>query len=287
MTERRTRGIFALLLVAQLVLITAQASSSAPEPTAVERGLFRIIAPVAGMVHRISALPGRTLQGFRRQRSLLEENRRLREQVLDLRLEMVRLQGMEGEVKRLAEALDYASPEGLGADRRPLQVADVVYADHRPSLRVLILRVREGSEVHPNQPVVAAQGLVGRVIFVSGSFAKVQLITDRAAAVAAMIERTRRQGVLRGSQPRELKLELVPLQANVRPDDRVLTSGLDGVYPRGILVGTVVSVRPSEDLFHLISVRPAVELSLLDQVYLLPTEPIPESLLEEPFGATP
>lgn len=268
-------------------MITAQSSSSAPEPTALERGLFGLIAPVAGVVHQVSRLPGGALESFRRQRSLLDENRRLRDQVRDLELELLRLQGVEGEVERLAEALDYAFPEDLRSSRGSLRVADVVYADHRASLRLLILRVREGSDVHPNQPVVASGGLVGRVIFVSGSYAKVQLITDRAAAVAAMIERTRRQGVLRGLMTRELKLEYVPLQAEVEPGDRVLTSGLDGVYPRGVLVGTVTSVGGSDDLFHRISVRPAVDLAALDQVYLLSTEPVPEVLLEEPLGAPP
>lgn len=286
MTERRTGWILIFLLVVQLALITAQASSSSPEPTALERGLFRVVAPVAGMVHRVAGVPGNVLVGFRTQRTLLGENRRLRDEVRDLKLELLRLQGLEGEVERLATALDYSTWKAGRDGEGLLQVADVVYADHRSSLRILILWVGD-VRVQRNQPVVNADGLIGRVIFVSGSYAKVQLLTDRAAAVAAMIERTRRQGVIRGIDERHLRLELVPVQADVRPGDRVLTSGLDGVYPRGVTVGTVTGVEPSEDLFHRISVRPAVDFGRVDQVYLLPMEPLPPTLVEEAFGETP
>lgn len=287
MTERRTRWILIILLVVQLALITAQASSSSPEPTALERGLFRVVAPVAGLVHRVAGVPGSFLEGFRSQRTLLVENRRLEDEVRKLKLELLRLQGLEGEVERLATALDYSTGNATRGGESDLQVADVVYADHRSSLRILILWVGDPARVWRNQPVVNADGLIGRVIFVSGSYAKVQLLTDRSAAVAAMLERTRRQGVIRGVDERHLRLELVPLQADVRPGDRVLTSGLDGVYPRGVAVGTVTRVEPSEDLFHRISVQPAVDFGRVDQVYLLPTEPLPPRLVEEAFGETP
>jgi rod shape-determining protein MreC len=280
-TERRTRWILVLLLVAQLVLITAQVSTSQPEPTVLERGLLRLVAPVARGVREASRLPNRLLERFRGRRSLLEENRRLRHEVRDLRLEMLRLSDVEEEMKRLRGALDYAQ----GRDGARLRVADVVYADHTSSMRTLIVYVGDATGVVKNQPVVAADGLVGRVIFTTGPYAKVQLLTDRAAAVGAMIERTRRQGIIRGwTSPElrpELRLQLVPLQAEVYPGDRVLTSGIDGVYPRGIPVGTVVSVEPSEGLFHRIRVRPATDFGKLDQVYLLSTDPVPEKLRTE------
>ena len=93
--------------------------------------------------------------------------------------------------------------------------------------------------------MLSPDGLVGRVFTVAGPYAKVQLITDRAAGVGGMILRTRRQGVVRGGgRGSGLELDYVPLQADVRPGDRVLTAGIDGVYPRGIPIGTVVSVEP-------------------------------------------
>lgn len=282
MTERRTRWILALLLVAQLVLITAQVSTTQPQPTVLERGLLRLMAPMVRSVQRVARLPGRMLEGFRRQRTLVAENHQLRDTVRELRLELRHLTALEGEVDRLRDALEYTSARN---DAR-IRVADVVYADHTSSMRTLVVYIGDATGVGKNQPVVAADGLVGRIIFTTGPYAKVQLLTDRAAAVGAMIERTRRQGIIRGWEAAELRLQLVPLQAEVRPGDRVLTSGVDGVYPRGILVGTVVSVESSEGLFHRISVRPATDFGTLDQVYLLSTEPVPGDL-QRPLSSEP
>ncbi|HSL83369.1 MAG TPA: rod shape-determining protein MreC, partial [Thermoanaerobaculia bacterium] len=81
-------------------------------------------------------------------------------------------------------------------------------------------------------------------------------------------------------------LDFVPLQASVVPGDRVLTAGTDGIYPRGILIGTVVEVGGEGDLFREIGVAPAVDFAFLDRVYLLEREPIPRNLLEGGDGAS-
>jgi rod shape-determining protein MreC len=124
---------------------------------------------------------------------------------------------------------------------------------------------------------------------VAGPYAKVQLVTDRNASVGAMILRTRRQGVVRGGVGGSsgLELDYVPLQADVRPGDRVLTAGIDGVYPRGIPIGTVLAVKQGGQLFHRIQLAPAVDFGTLDQVYLLEYEPAPKQLREAAPGARP
>jgi rod shape-determining protein MreC len=98
-----------------------------------------------------------------------------------------------------------------------------------------------------------------------------------------MALRTRRQGVVRGSARDAgfgLELDYVPLQADVRVGDRIVTAGIDGIYPRGIPVGTVASVEPGGQLFHKIALVPAVDFGSLDQVYLLDHEPVPEPIKE-------
>jgi rod shape-determining protein MreC len=128
------------------------------------------------------------------------------------------------------------------------------------------------------------------VVTVAGPYAKVQLITDRAASVGGMILRTRRQGVVRGAGSRGsggLELDYVPLQAAVRQGDRVLTAGIDGVYPRGIPVGTVVSVEQGGQLFHRIQLAPAVDFGSLDQVYLLDYQSVPPDVKEAHPGEHP
>ena len=95
-----------------------------------------------------------------------------------------------------------------------------------------------------------------------------------------MVERTRRQGVVRGDESGVLALDYVPLQADVRPGDRLLTAGIDGIYPRGIPIGAVLEVAPGDELFHRVRVAPAVDFGRLEKVYVLEPLSLPAELLE-------
>ena len=126
----------------------------------------------------------------------------------------------------------------------------MVHADYSSWLRSLVLYVGAGA-ARRNQPVLSDDGLVGRVIRVAGAYAKVQLLTDRAASAGVQLQRSRRQGVVRGSSPGELLLDFIPRQADVEVGETVLTAGIDGVYPRGIRVGVVASVEPGSEVLHI------------------------------------
>lgn len=280
-SERGTVWLLAALLVGQLVLLAVQVPGSGGADNALESFGLRVVGPVARLVTGAASGVTGSRQRVRLQTDLLVENQSLEHEVERLRLELLRLRDIESEMQRLAAALDYAAPP-VGRVR----AADVVYVDHTSWLRTLVVWVGEG-KARPDQPVLAPQGLVGRVVRVAGPYAKVQLVTDRAAAVGALVARTRRQGVARGSGTGALVLDYVPLQVDVRPGDRVLTAGIDGVYPRGIPVGTVVAVEAGGQLFHRIRIAPAVDVGSLDRVYLLEHEPLPSELKETQPGARP
>jgi rod shape-determining protein MreC len=258
------------VLLGQLLLLSVEAPSpDGPGDNVLESAALRALAPVS---HAVSTLVG-GLQGaggnWRSQRRLLAENRRLEERLRELELKQIRFDELAAEVDRLSAALSYRrSAEGT------LRVADVVYADHSSWLRTLILYVGD-QPAAVNQPVLSDQGLVGRVVEVVPGYAKVQLLTDRAAAVGAMVRRTRRQGVVR-SGPDGLQLDFLPQQADVGVGDRVVTSGIDGIFPRGLPVGTVAAVEEGDELFARIRLTPAVDFGVLDQVYLLPARSLPE-----------
>lgn len=281
MDERRTGWLLALLLVGQLVLLALQVPGAGGRRSYLETVALRVVGPPARLVTGAGSKLSGTGRSLRLQSSLVKENRDLRGEVERLRLELLRLRDLESEVGRLSAALDYASPP-IGRVR----ATDVVYVDHTSWLRTLVVWAGEGA-AWVDQPVLAPEGLVGRVVLVSGPYAKVQLVTDRAAAVGVMVARTRRQGVVRGAGTGSLVLDYVPLQADVRPGDRVLTAGIDGVYPRGIPVGTVSRVEPGGQLFHHIEVAPAVDLGSLDRVYLLESRPVPPETKEPQAGARP
>lgn len=270
MSERRTAWLLVALLAAQLILLSVEAPSpDGPGDNVLESALLRAVAPIS---HAVSSIAGGVQgvgSGWRSRRTLVDENRLLESRVEELERELILLGELEAEVDRLSEALDYRQ----SADRR-LRVADVVYADHTSRMATLIVYVGE-QPAEVNQPVVGDDGLVGRVVDVVPGYARVQLLSDPAAAVGGMIQRTRRQGVVR-SGPAGLTLDYLPMQADVVAGDRVVTSGIDGIYPRGLPVGTVTAIEPGEELFAVIRLAQAVDFSVLDQVYLLPRRTLPE-----------
>ena len=279
MDERRTAWVLIIVLVGQLVYLAVQGGRTGE--TRAEKVGLRLLGPLARTVAAVPRSFSDARQDMKMRDSLQIENRRLRREVEALRLQLLHLTDVEGEMQRLGNAVRYGTPP---AGR--IRAVDVVYVDYASWLRTLVLYTGD-APARVNQPVLSADGLVGRVITVAGPYAKVQLITDRAASVGGMVLRTRRQGVVRGGRGSGgLDLDYVPLQADVRVGDRVLTAGIDGVYPRGIPVGTVVTVEGGQ-LFHKIQVAPAVDFGALDQVYLLDYEALPPNLKEASPGGKP
>ncbi len=281
MDERRTAWVLILVLATQLVVLTIRVPGAAGSGTLIGSLVLRLLGPVARGVAAAGETFTVTREDLSLRDSLIRENRALHREVLGLKLEVLRFEDLGGELARLGEAVQYAaSPMG------DIRAADVVYVDHASWLRTLVLYSGK-APARINQPVLAPGGLVGRVVLVAGPYAKVQLITDRAAAVGGMDLRNRRQGVVRGGgDPSDgLDFDYVPLQAEIRAGDRIVTAGIDGVYPRGIPVGTVASVEPGGQLFHRIRLVPTVDFGTLDQVYLLDHLPVPGEVQKAIPGA--
>jgi len=277
----RVRLLFAALLVGQLFLLAAQEPDRGGAASLLEGAALRSLGPLARAVDASSHALASARQGLRRRGELATENRALRQEVLELRRRELRMAGLEQEIAGLSKTLAFSRRHAAA-----FRIAEVVHADYSSWLRSFVLYVGAGA-AHRNQAVLSDEGLVGRVIRVSGAYAKVQLLTDRAASAGVQLQRSRRQGVVRGSSAGELLLDFIPLQAEVEVGEAVLTAGIDGVYPRGIRVGVVISVEPGNEVFHRIVVEPAVDFSRLSFVYLLEGELVPSALLSEGDHAVP
>lgn len=265
-------ALLVLLLLGQLVLLTSQVEG---DDSVLERATLATLAPISHWTSTTLDRVGGVGRSFRGARALRVANAELEAEVDRLRHELVRLHGVEEELERLSRISGYqgaASGEGV--------VADVVFVDDGSWLRTLVLYA---GRIVPrrNQPVVTPEGLVGRVITPAGHYSKVQLITDSTSSASAMIERTRRKGLVQGDGEGGLELRFIPLRADVRVGDRIVTAGIDGVYPRGIPIGRVSKVAPGGGLFHVIELAPAVDFGLLDQVYVLTGDVLPADVKEE------
>lgn len=176
---------------------------------------------------------------------------------------------IEEENKRLRRLLDlkeHSIYEGLASS--------VIAREPGNWFQALLLDRGERSGVKKNSIVVTPEGLVGRVIKVNKSSSQVLLITDPGSEIGALVQRTRIQGVIQGRK-RDLILKYLPLEADVREGDLVLTSGLEGgLFPKSLVIGRIKKIEPShpQDLFLKIVVIPEVNLSSLEELLLLKTQ---------------
>jgi len=157
----------------------------------------------------------------------------------------------------------------------------VVARDGVPWFRTLTLDKGERDGVRLDAAVISSTGIVGRVVAVGPSAARVQVLLDRDSGAAALIERSRVSGVVSGqvSAPEtgseDLALKYIPGRADVVVGDVVVTSGLDRIFPKGLVIGRVRLVGDVTGLFRDVSVEPSARFSSLEEVLVLKGAPAP------------
>ncbi|MHB1136303.1 MAG: rod shape-determining protein MreC [Coriobacteriia bacterium] len=189
----------------------------------------------------------------------------LEQQNQELRARLAELEEARQENERLRALVDFAEERKfakLGAEviRRPLSIWEGVIVIDRGS----------ADGVEPGMPVIAAQGLVGQVADVAAHSSSVRLVTDQMSGVAAIVQSTRTPGVVRGSVEGSLSLDFVDRNLLPVAGDVVITSGIGGVYPGGIVIGDVVSVDDRHgELYPRIKVESRVPVGAIEEVFVL------------------
>lgn len=201
---------------------------------------------------------------------LREENQQLKGEVAELRGELISLREMERENRRLRKLVGFK--EKLEYRTIP---AHVIGKSPTEWQATIILDGGSADGIAKDMPVVIEEGLVGRVIEVASHAAQVQLVTDRKSGVAAQILRTGETGVIEGQIGGELGLQFISKDSSVRKGDIIITSGLGGVFPKGIPIGRVVEVKGrAHDLYKGIKVKSAVDFSKLEEVLIITDFPL-------------
>ena len=271
--EERRGGsalLFVLVVVAQIVLISAQVTSKSGRPV-LQAVAFGLVAEVqrlgAGAVDAVAS----TWRGYFDLRGIRDENARLRVQLAEAQIRLQQERALAQRSGELAALLDLRG-------RVPLETtaAEVVAAAATPDFRTITISKGTGAGLRPDMAVLSPEGVVGRVIVPSARAAKVQLLIDRNAAAGALLERTRAQGVVVGTGEDGLKLDYVLGSADVTVGDVVVTSGIDGIYPKGFVIGRVEFVERSGNAYRDIRVKPAVDFTSLEDVLVVLTPQAPE-----------
>jgi rod shape-determining protein MreC len=265
--RQRPGVILAVALLLHVVLISAQVNTASGLPvlqvvtfgafSEVQRGTMALIDGVRGLWSGYVAL-----------QRVEEENLALKQelQTLQIRLQQERAEAQRTDnLRQLLELRERAQLDTTAAE--------VIAGPASPEFQTVTIDKGSSDGLATDMAVISSAGVVGRVILPSGRASKVQLLIDSNAAAGALIERTRVQGVVVGAGSGMLRMRYVPGTADVKTGDLVVTSGIDGIYPKGFVIGTIDHVAGSGGEYHEIAVRPAVDFSRLEEVLIVRTPP--------------
>src|SRR5579859_8135073 len=242
--------------------------------TMFERTVMTIFSPVPKTVNWFGQTTADMYHGYLDMRRAVNENLELHRKVIELTTENLKLRQSETDLKHLRTLLGYSEQFTM-----PTTMAQAIMLDTSGRFKAVIIDRGSNVGIQVNDAVVNANGLIGRVVLTTKDMAKIQLITDSNSSVGVLLERTRRQGVLRGDGGSAAQLLDIPSLADVVPGDTVLTAGIDGIYPKGIPVGVVTKAEKGQDLFKTITVRPLVDFGTIEEVIVLHTRKIPNEVV--------
>jgi rod shape-determining protein MreC len=197
-------------------------------------------------------------------RGVRAENRQLKDQIEQMHIEQVRLSEDAAQARRLQTLVAFKEQ----FISRTV-AAQVIGSSGSDLSRIVYIDKGENAGITRDMAVITADGIVGKVLLVYPSVSQVLLINDQSSGVGALLEKTRLQGVLRGTADGEVILERVMSDEQVAAGETVLTSGGDQIFPKGLPVGTVTKVANGKDLFLNIKIKPAANLSKLEEVLVL------------------
>ena len=264
----RYRNLIVLVgvLFAQVLGLAVQVKrTSDSEPTRLIRiWAVGAVTPLERVLVWVQTSTGNVWHNYFYLRGVRAENRNLKAQIERMSLEQVRISQDADQARRLQALL--AFKEQFISQT---MAAQVIGSSGSEQSRSLYIDKGENNGIKPDMAVITADGIVGKVLHAYPSTSLVLLINDQSSGVGAILEKSRLQGILKGTSAGEVVLEKVMSDESVPLGEMVLTSGGDGIFPKGLLVGRVTKVGAGSDLFLNIRVRPAADLSRLEEVLVV------------------
>ena len=264
--RQRTGYLFVALTVGHIVLISAQVSTN--------RGIPLLEEVTFGAFAEVQRIASAAIGGMRTSwtdyvalQEVRSENARLRDEVARLRVGLQQERALAQRARSLEEILELRTSVELAT-----VAATVIAGGASPDFRTITIDKGSAEGLRPNMAVIVPGGVVGRIVTPTSRASKVQLLIDRNAAVGALIERSRAHGVVEGTGG-GLRMNYVSGLADVQVGDTVVTSGIDGIYPKGFAIGQIESVERGSSGFGAIVVRPVVDSSSVEAVLVVVTPP--------------
>jgi len=263
---RRLRGAFFIVLFLAAFFYVSSLNFRPPERMdLLQRFVIETVGPVLKSFGNLSGLIEDAVSEYLWLRKVREENEGLRQRVAGLEKNLIEYQEAYIENLRLRRLLDFRSTIPGEA-----VAAQVVVHDMTGWFQTLIVDKGFRDGIGPDMPVVNDEGVIGRILDVSDRYARVLMITDPGSAVDAIVQRNRVRGILGGKDANGCLLKYVRGNLDVQVGDLIITSGKDGLFPKGLRLGVVQGIfKDPVDLFQKIEVKPLVRLSALEELLII------------------
>ena len=265
--RQRTGYLFIALSVGHILLISAQVNTQRGVP-ALEAVTFGAFAEIQRAATSMIGGVRTSWSDYLALQSVRSDNEQLRREVAQLQIALQQQRTLAQQSRTFADLLKLREQVQLDT-----VAAGVIAGSASPDFRTITIDKGKSDNLRPDMAVVSPSGVVGRIITPSARAAKVQLLIDRNAAAGAIVERSRAQGVVEGNGV-DLRLNYVSGTADVKSGDVVVTSGIDGIYPKGFVIGQIESVERVAGAFGAIVIRPAVDFSAIEAVLVVTTPPV-------------
>jgi rod shape-determining protein MreC len=265
--RRRTGYLFLAVVVAHVILISTQVTTRRGVPM-LQEAVFGVFSEVQRGANTVATGVRSSWQNYFALQQVQEENEQLKQQISALQIRLQQERNLAQQSESLQKLLQLKTATELMTT-----AGSVIAGSASPEFRTITVDKGTSDGVHADMAVISPAGVVGRIIQPSARASKVQLLIDRNAAAGALVERTRAQGVAVGTGTDELRMDYVSGSADVKAGDAVVTSGIDGIYPKGFVIGQIQSVRRGAGQYSSIVIRPAVDFSALEAVLIVLTPP--------------
>jgi rod shape-determining protein MreC len=266
MTRYRNVTILVAILFVQVLGLAVQVKrAGSDEPTRLIR-LWTVsaVTPLEKVIVWCEGGFGNLWNNYIYLRGVRQENRDLKFEIEQLRLQQVRLADDAQQARRLQALLGFKEQYIAKT-----VAAQVIGSSGSEKSRSIFIDKGSNDGVEKDMAVITADGVVGKVLLAFGSTAQVLMINDRSSGVGVILDQSRLQGIVKGTAAGELILENVMTDESVAAGEQVVTSGGDQIFPKGLTVGTVMKVSPGADLFLNIRVKPSANLNRLEEVLVI------------------
>jgi len=266
-----------VFIIGSVLFLLSSNSDLGPTWNPAEQVVIEITAPFQKLIKQTTKSTEELWLNYFRLVDVHQENTQLKNEIHELKIANSRYRELLATQERIEELLQFKQ-----TINRPVLAAQVIGLDPTGWFKSVIIDKGKWAGLRLDMPVVNAFGVVGRVVSVSSNYAKVLLIIDQNSAVDCLVQRSRDRGMLKGLMSEICKLDYVAKSNDITMGDIVVTSGLGGVFPKGLPVGRILDVKEiSGELFKDIKIRTAVDFSKLEEVLVILEESKSSNQLKE------